>query len=328
MPTISVIVPVYKVEQYLHQCIDSILAQTFTDFELILIDDGSPDNCGAICDEYTKQDARIKVIHQENGGLSAARNAGIDIAKGEYLTFIDSDDLIKDIYLEKLLLSLTDNDTDISICGMLSFDDGTKPQETDEQITDYPIIMNGRDACLSVYQMDGKVPIMAWGKLYKTNLFNTIRYPLGMIHEDDATTPKLFYRSPRINIISDKLYFYRSRTDSITSKPFSAKRFDGVRAVQLCIDYFIEAGDSQIVMLARTAKKVMQAKTVIRAYENNNAEQIPSNYFMSKFQALRYIRKFCSYDTFCWYLSLVYPKLVKPYSYLHKVKKVFGVKEK
>ncbi len=328
MPTISVIVPVYKVEPYLRQCVDSILAQTYTDFELILIDDGSPDSCGAICDEYAEQDSRVRVIHQENGGLSAARNAGIDTARGDYLTFIDSDDLIKDIYLEKLLFSLTDSNTDISICGMLSFDDGTEPQEADEQITDCPIIMSGRDACFSVYRMDGKIPIMAWGKLYKTSLFDTIRYPTGMIHEDDATTPKLFYRSSRINIISDKLYCYRSRADSITNKPFSVKRFDKVRAVQLCIDYFIEADDSQIVMPARTAKKVIQAQTVIRAYGSNKIEQIPSNYIMSKFQALRYIRKFCIYDTFCWYLSLVYPKLVKPYSYLHKIEKVLGVKEK
>jgi len=108
MPTISVIVPIYKVEPYIRRCIDSILAQTYTDFELILVDDGSPDNCGAICDEYATKDSRIHVIHQENGGVSAARNAGIDIASGEYLTFVDSDDWVKTYFLERLLSTPAD----------------------------------------------------------------------------------------------------------------------------------------------------------------------------------------------------------------------------
>ena len=102
-PKISVIVPVYKVEQYLHRCIDSILSQSFTDFELLLIDDGSPDNCGKICDEYTQKDSRVRVFHKPNGGVSSARNLGLDNAKGKWIAFIDSDDFVEKEYLEKLL---------------------------------------------------------------------------------------------------------------------------------------------------------------------------------------------------------------------------------
>lgn len=327
MPIISVIVPVYKVEPYLHQCVDSILAQTFTDFELILVDDGSPDNCGKICDTYAEQDPRVRVIHQENGGLSAARNAGIDAANGAYLTFIDSDDMISETYLKNLYCAIMDGDFDIAICDMQSFEAESEIKSPNVCTEMHSTLMTGREACLSIYHMDGKVPIMAWGKLYRANLFRDVRYPVGLIHEDDATTPKLLFRSDRISVISKKLYYYRIRSDSITGRPFSAKRFDCVKAVQSCIDFFREAGDSELVKLAESAKKVTQAKMVIRAYGEGYADQIPASCGMSKLSALRYIRRFCIYDTFCWYLSLVYPKLVRPYAYLVKMKQLVALKE-
>ena len=115
---ISIIVPVYKVEKYLDRCIESVLAQTYTDFELILVDDGSPDNCPAMCDAWAEKDSRIRVIHKPNGGLSSARNAGLDIMKGEYVTFIDSDDTVLPNYLERLLTALTVNSADVSVCSL------------------------------------------------------------------------------------------------------------------------------------------------------------------------------------------------------------------
>ena len=245
MSTISVIVPVYKVEKYLPQCIDSILAQTYKDFELILIDDGSPDNCGKMCDEYAQRDARVRVIHQKNGGLSAARNAGIDMAKGEYIAFVDSDDYVSEEYLEKLYSCLVCNNADISICGMLSFFDGKK-LDSAESIKKDRTVMTGREACLSIYKMDGRVPVMAWGKMYKASLFDNIRYPNGLIHEDDATTPRLFYKAKNVAMFADALYFYRAREDSITNATFSAKRFDGVKAVDICIDFFSEKNDCEM----------------------------------------------------------------------------------
>jgi glycosyltransferase involved in cell wall biosynthesis len=137
MPKISVIIPVYNVEKYLVKCIDSVLSQTFTDFECILIDDGSPDNCGKICDEYAKKDRRTKVIHQENSGVSSARNAGLDIAQGEWITFIDSDDWVDENYLELMYNNAVNNNIDLSICGMCSIGENGKLIEKSKQ---FPIM--------------------------------------------------------------------------------------------------------------------------------------------------------------------------------------------
>lgn len=329
MPTISVIVPVYKVEPYLRQCVDSILAQTFTDFELILVDDGSPDSCGMICDTYANQDLRVRVVHQENMGLSAARNAGIGLANGEYLTFIDSDDMVSDAYLEKLYDVIGENNSDIAICGMQTFAEENELSSNDVVCTERsPRIMTGREACLSIYHMDGKVPIMAWGKLYRADLFAGIRYPVGLIHEDDATTPKLLYRSNKTAMTFERLYYYRTRPDSIMGRPFSSKRFDCVKAIQSCIDFFEDTKDFELVKLAESFQKVTQAKMVICAYGADRVDQIPASYSMSKLRALRFIHRFCTYDVFCWYLSLVYPKLIKPYTYLVKMKQILGLQKK
>lgn len=320
---ISVIVPVYKVEPYLRQCIDSILAQTYTDFELILVDDGSPDNCGAICDEYARRDARIRVIHQENGGLSAARNAGIDIAKGEYLSFVDSDDMITETYLEKLLDTLTKEHADISVCGMLKFQDGTEPETSSDEI-ELVETMSGRDACLSIYRMDGKVPVMACGKLYKRGLFEEIRYPKGRIHEDDATTPRVLYNASCVVTNSTRLYLYRQRAGSIMAH-FSVKRLDGCIAVEQCIDFFKAYNDEEMVKQALNCKRMINSKIVVNAYKNGVQRQIPSEYKMSLTQALRNIRRSGSEDTYAWYLSLVYPKLIRPYYYMVKIRKMLGL---
>ena len=133
MPKISIIVPVYNVEKYLEKCVRSILAQTFTDFELILVDDGSPDSSGAMCDQFAEQDQRVKVIHKENGGLSDARNAGIEIATGEYLGFVDSDDYIADDMYELLYTNIVKEDADLSICGIYDVYEGKEPVEKQQQ---------------------------------------------------------------------------------------------------------------------------------------------------------------------------------------------------
>ncbi len=327
MPTISVIVPVYKVEPYLRQCVDSILAQTYTDFELILVDDGSPDGCGAICDEYAEQDPRVRVIHQENRGLSAARNAGIDAASGEYLAFADSDDLLAPACLKRLHDTVVQENVDIAVCDMRPFSDESELECVDACAATQLKIMTGREACLSIYHMDGEVPIMAWGKLYPARLFDGIRYPVGLIHEDDATTPRLLYRSNAVGLIPDKLYLYRTRPDSITGRPFSVKSFDCVRAVQACVQFFDTENDRELAELARNAQRVAQAKTVIRAYGSRQSDRIPTEYRIHKLAALRHIRRSCVYDTFSWYLSLVCPRLVRPYAYLVKIRKILGFKE-
>lgn len=162
MPKISIIVPVYNVEKYLEKCVRSILAQTFTDFELILVDDGSPDSSGAMCDQFAEQDQRVKVIHKENGGLSDARNAGIEIATGEYLGFVDSDDYIADDMYELLYTNIVKEDADLSICGIYDVYEGKEPVEKQQQY-----IVLDKVAAMKMILEAKVVSVHAVNKLYK-----------------------------------------------------------------------------------------------------------------------------------------------------------------
>lgn len=223
MPKISVIVPVYNVEKYLNRCIDSILNQSFEDFELILVDDGSPDNSGKICDEYAQNDARVKVIHKENGGLSDARNAGIEIAQGEFLSFIDSDDWVKEEYLNILYTNAINFDADISAVNL--------HKEYDERIEKASNvecgIYSGVDSLKFLYNSKMSIYVnVACAKLYKKELFNETRYPVGKLHEDGFTTYKLYYKAKKVHFSNDDLYCYYQRGNSIMNETFSVRRVD------------------------------------------------------------------------------------------------------
>ena len=183
MPRLSVIVPVYKVEKYIHKCIDSILNQTFTDFELILVDDGSPDNCGKICDEYAKRDARIRVIHKENGGLSDARNFGIDAAKGEIIGFVDSDDIIDANMYGDMIRYMDEHDLDV-VCADTYVVRNDKKKFNPRYKKD--MIFEGQNAVKEI--LDGTLDNAAWNKIYKRKVIGNVRYPKGRIYEDVATT--------------------------------------------------------------------------------------------------------------------------------------------
>lgn len=200
MPIISVIVPVYNVEKYLLQCVDAILAQTFTDFELILVDDGSTDNSSVLCNAYAEKDKRVRVLHKENGGQAEARNLGIDIARGQYLTFIDSDDLVSPEYLDRLLNAIQETNAEIAACGEISFQDGEPVSFDSEAACGYDR-MSGREICVSHYQTKWPMPVAPWGKLYKAALFKEIRFPTGKIYEDQGTVPRLWYLAEKIAMI-------------------------------------------------------------------------------------------------------------------------------
>ena len=207
MPTISVIVPVYKVEKYLHRCIDSILRQSFDDFELILIDDGSPDHCGDICDEYAAKDRRIRVIHQENAKLSAARNAGMNIAEGTWIALIDSDDWVHRDYL-KLLMSGALADTDVVICNCLITANDTEQDQND---------INCAFQSISLKTLEAKhmVCIRVWGKLYRNRSIGDLRFIPGSEPAEDSCFNELFYRQDmKFRITNEKLYYYYMRPDS------------------------------------------------------------------------------------------------------------------
>lgn len=234
MPKISVIVPVYKVEKYLHRCVDSILNQSFTDFELILVNDGSPDNCPKICDEYEKKDNRIVVIHKENGGLSDARNKGIDYAfensNSEWLTFIDSDDWIHKDYLKFLYKACIENNVDISICN---FERTECEKITDKNLTQNFELWSSEDFYFKKHYNF----TVAWGTFYKKYLFENIRYPYGKLHEDEFTSYKLIFKIKKLAYISNDLYYYFNNENSIMNN-FSDKNFiDAMDALRLQVNY-------------------------------------------------------------------------------------------
>lgn len=218
MSKISIIVPVYNVEKYLEKCVNSILNQTFTDFELILVDDGSPDNSGAMCDQFAEKDERIKVIHKENGGLSDARNAGIEVAEGEYLGFVDSDDYIAEDMYDLLYANIVNEDADLSICGIYDVYENKEPQKRIQQY----MILNKAEAMKVV--LEAKiVSVHAVNKLYKKEIFTHVRYPVGKITEDAAVILSILEKTEKIVIDTNQKYYYFHRANSISSNLFSKK---------------------------------------------------------------------------------------------------------
>ena len=240
LPKISVIVPVYKVEKYLNRCVDSILNQTFADFECILVDDGSPDNCGIMCDEYAKKDKRVVVIHKENGGLSDARNRGIDWAfqnsDSDWLTFIDSDDWVHSRYLEILFDTVSNNNVKISTCGYIA----VKEKKEDKELSDYNVEVDSPENMLKKgYSYTEYNFSIACGRLYKKELFNKIRYPFGRLHEDEFTTYKLIYACEKIAVANVPLYYYFQNSEGIMKSELSLGRLsDGLDAFKEQIDFF------------------------------------------------------------------------------------------
>lgn len=221
-PLVSIIVPVYKVEQYLTECVNSILAQSYPFFELILVDDGSPDNCGKICDDFASQDHRIHVIHKKNGGLSDARNAGIDTARGEYITFIDSDDYVHQDYVKVMLVLAEKENADIVQCGFTS---DSKDLGIFNSSKEQICIFDSARALHDLLRMR-TVHVHACVKLYKHYLFDNIRYPYGRINEDTVTTYKLILAARSSIVCTNKnLYFYRLNSESL-SHTFYTKRYD------------------------------------------------------------------------------------------------------
>lgn len=224
-PLISVIVPVYRVEKYLRTCVDSILTQTYSNLEVILVDDGSPDGCPAICDEYAKQDARVQVIHQKNAGVCAARNAALDICTGEYITFIDSDDFVHPRYMETLVTARQEQSAEASLVSYEVVPMDAGPEKCQTPFTGAPSRrITGRDACLMLTDSEQWTRIVTpWGKLYPRQIFETMRWPALPMRDDEAFTYKLLYPLNSIAACDAPLYYYRVNPDSIVHQAFSEK---------------------------------------------------------------------------------------------------------
>ncbi len=323
MPQISVIVPVYKVEQYLDDCIQSILNQTFSDFELILVDDGSPDNCGAMCDRYAEKDSRVKVIHQENQGLSGARNSGLDAARGEYVTFVDSDDVIHPCFLEILQRSM-EKQTDLAVCRFREFTDGENPDVSIFRASPSGQPFDARSAVIRLYEGSLSVPVNAWGKLFRRSLIGNLRFPLGRLHEDQAFTPYVCYRARRIMSVDAPLYYYRMRPASITKTRFSAKRYDDLWAIDSCIRFFEEKEEMEILKAARAKRQRLLSVYTIYAWRDK--VEVPQEYRVNLWRAIRYLEKNVDEDRFQYYLAQIHPKLPLLRAYERKIVQILSGK--
>ena len=221
---ISVIVPIYKVEEYLEQCINSILNQTYKNLDIILVDDGSPDKCPKICDEYAKRDNRIKVIHKQNGGLSDARNYGLNIAIGKYISFVDSDDYIDKNMYQDMINELRKNNADIVSCAINNvYSDRIESSDIEERVYD-------TESALKDLILGRNLNQTVWNKLYKKDVINGILFEKGKINEDDFWTYQVFANSKKIITLNKPLYNYIHRKSSIMGQGYSEKNLNGLEA--------------------------------------------------------------------------------------------------
>lgn len=226
-PKISVIVPIYKVEPYLRKCLDSIVNQTYRNLEIILVDDGSPDNCGAICDEYAAKDQRVRVIHKANGGLSSARNAALEIATGAYIGFVDSDDWIEVKMFEVLLSGLQTAGADISVCGHYE-----EYKSHRKEFTWPKQLVLDKERALEKLLQNDQMKNLVWDKLFCRNLFDNIRFPEGKTFEDMAIMHWLFLQAEKVVCLPNALYHYLQRSGSIVDDVSLGNRLNHYRAAK------------------------------------------------------------------------------------------------
>ena len=247
---ISIIVPVYNVEAYIHQCIKSIIEQSYKNLEIILVDDGSKDKSGKICDDYARKDKRIKVIHKKNGGLSDSRNAGITVATGKYIAFVDSDDYVSPHFIQKLYQLLQDTGCAIGQCRFSYVKGDGLVDEGDSAFCIY----RGESLMEQLYGPEEKATcfVVAWNKLYRAELFKEtgIRYPEGRIHEDEATTYRLFHEAKKLAFLDRVLYGYYTENGGSITSVFSAKRLQWLTAHEERIAFFKKNGYEKLLPAA------------------------------------------------------------------------------
>ena len=272
MAEVSIIVPVYQVEKYIRQCVDSILAQTFTDFELILVDDGSKDKSGQICDEYARMDTRVKVIHKENGGLSDARNKGMDQASGKYFMFVDSDDYIAPTMIECLYKSILNENADIAVCNYLYYFENDRKKNfatniKSEVLSGAEIFYNRKN------ERNYGIWTVAWNKLYKSEVFGNIRFRLGKYHEDEFWANDIYQMDIKVIMIPECLYYYRQRDNSIMGKKSIARNLDILEAFQERIYIYLQEekyADQAYKVLVYSLEYLEESKRLITNRDEKN----------------------------------------------------------
>lgn len=253
-PLISIIVPVYNVETYLDQCIHSVLNQTYSNWELLLINDGSTDSSGSMCDDYARRDGRIRVIHMKNRGVSEARNTGLTLSKGEYITFLDSDDGIREDFLETCLTTAIQHEVDIVIGHFFIWDEN---QQTfyyfvEQSQKDTIELISAQEALNRqvVWKNFNTAPfVVAWGKVFKATLFNTIRFPKGKVFEDEYTIHKALLKSDSVALINKEFYMYRRHGQSFMTTDFNLKTsMNNIEALEeRIVDLVLAKKDTELV---------------------------------------------------------------------------------
>ncbi len=272
---ISIIVPVYKVEKYIHKCINSIIDQTYKNLQIILVDDGSPDNCGKICDEYALKDNRIEVIHKANTGLSDARNVGINKANGQYIGFVDSDDYIDKTMYEDMYKLIKERNADICICNLYNVienEDIKTMKNIDNGVEEY-----NKTEILKEVLLDKKIQSYAWNKLYKRSLFNDIKFPVGRKYEDIGTTFYILEKCEKIVVTGKPEYYYLNRKDSIVNNVEEQTIIDYVDIINERYDY-IESKYKQL----NKCNIYFLARTLITAYNDINKLNVVSKKLKDK----------------------------------------------
>ena len=223
MPAVSVIIPMYNSEAFIKDCLDSLVAQTFTDFEAIIIDDGSTDNGARIASSYASSDSRFRVIGQPNKSLSEARNTGLKIMRGEYVTFIDSDDCVAPNFLETLFYIIRLHQADIACCSIQNFSKSYETEGTSPENANSACYTAEKAACISLYQ-DSLPDYSAWNKLYKASLWKEKRFPAGQYFEDLAVIPEILNEANKVAVTKAKLYFYRKHPGSVLATKFDVRK--------------------------------------------------------------------------------------------------------
>lgn len=282
-PLISVIVPIYNVEKCLARCVDSIVNQTYKNLEIILVDDGSPDRCPQMCDDYAEKDSRIKVLHKKNGGLSDARNAGMAVATGEYISFIDSDDYVSDDFFECLLDVVNKENSDIAECSVVKFYEDNR---FDEFSDDLSVKTYDTQDAMSALIAENPFHQYVWNKLYKTELVKDIPYAVGKLNEDEFWTYQVFGRANKVSKLNKTMYYYFQRNSSIMGVGYNIRRLDALEgkanrqkyiennfpelSTQAKIDLYgscMFAYQSVLKFMSGADKK--KALSIIKKYKNN-----------------------------------------------------------
>ena len=274
MPLISVIIPVYKCEQYIESCVAHILNQTFTDFEIILVDDGSPDNSGKLCDELAEKYNKIVVLHQENQGQAAARNNGVRISRGEWLHFVDSDDLIHPQMLDALYNAVTKNDVKLAMCSAVQDEKIPHDFYADKKVEFKNLEMN-EDNFLYLCRDLKYYYWVVWGKLIHKSIYEKYLLTEGRIYEDNAIVCKWLYEAKMVALTHTPLYFYYVNTSSTTKKEFTKKHLDVLWAFKEQIDFFYSIGFEKMTEHLATYYFEISANMYYRAKTENAKELIP-----------------------------------------------------